>query len=117
VDPASVNRMPADLISVATGYGQPPLTLYDWTLCASQNVDPSFQLPPDIKARLQIEQFSDKVTKTLYNNRRDPVGLSGEKERSALLSFLSRDFDDLEEQLKPEHDGTPSEDSRLQECY
>ncbi|KAL1974360.1 hypothetical protein VTN31DRAFT_4564 [Thermomyces dupontii] len=85
---------------VATGYGQPASTLYDWTLGASQNVDANFQLPPDIRARLQIEQFSDKVTKALYSSRRDPVGLLGDLERAAFVSFLSRDFDDLESQLR-----------------
>lgn len=85
---------------MATGYGQPASTLYDWTLGASETVDANFQLPPDVRARLQIEQFSDKVTKALYSNRRDPVGLSGDLERAAFVSFLSREFDDLEGQLR-----------------
>jgi hypothetical protein len=90
---------------VATGYGQPPSTLYDWTLCSSESVDVNFQLPEDIKVRLRVEEFSDKVTNTLYNNRRDPVGLAEDRERSSLISFLSRDFDDLENQLQSDNDG------------
>ncbi|QKX62890.1 uncharacterized protein TRUGW13939_10058 [Talaromyces rugulosus] len=89
---------------VATGYGQPPSTLYDWTLCSSESVDVNFQLPEDIKVRLRVEEFSDKVTNTLYNNRRDPVGLAEDRERSSLISFLSRDFDDLENQLQSDND-------------
>lgn len=81
---------------VATGYGQPPCTLYDWTLSSSDTIDPNFKLPESIKPRLEIERFCDKVTKLLYANRRDPVGLSSDQERSSLISFLSRDFDDLE---------------------
>ncbi|KAF4254088.1 hypothetical protein KXW98_000682 [Aspergillus fumigatus] len=89
---------------VATGYGQPPSTLYDWTLSASGSVDPNFKLPEDIRRRLDVEIFCDKVTKTLYTNRRDPVGLCSDQERSTLISFLSRDFDDLEDQVKSRTD-------------
>lgn len=90
---------------MATGYGQPSSTLYDWTLGASELLDVNFQLPREIKARLQIEAFVDKVTKALYNNRRNPVGLADENERASLMSFLARDFDDLADLLKPENDG------------
>ncbi|EEA20883.1 hypothetical protein TMatcc_000881 [Talaromyces marneffei ATCC 18224] len=89
---------------VATGYGQPPSTLYDWTLGASELIDVNFQLPREIKSRLQIEMFVDKVTKALYNNRRNPVGLAEDGERSSLMSFLTRDYEELEDQLKPEND-------------
>lgn len=104
---ACMRQLGTDLARVATGYGQPPSTLYDWTLGASETVDPNFKLPHDIKARLQIEKFCDKVTKTLYNNRRDPVGLSGQQERSTLISLLSKDFHDLEDQVRSENDGRP----------
>ncbi|PYH84096.1 hypothetical protein BO82DRAFT_305661 [Aspergillus uvarum CBS 121591] len=89
---------------VATGYGQPPSTLYDWTLSSNESMDPNFKLPDDMKPRLEIEKFCDKITRSLYKNRRDPVGLCSDKERSALISFLSRDFDELESQLKPQRD-------------
>ncbi|OJJ51263.1 hypothetical protein ASPZODRAFT_127303 [Penicilliopsis zonata CBS 506.65] len=89
---------------VATGYGQPPSTIYDWTLCSGESVDLNFKLPADLKARLEIEKFCDKVTKALYTNRRDPVGLSADQERPSLISFLSRDFDELEGQFKLEND-------------
>ncbi|KAB8229141.1 hypothetical protein BDV23DRAFT_158988 [Aspergillus alliaceus] len=88
---------------VATGYGQPPSTLYDWTL-SSESSDPNFKLPEGIRARLQIEKFCDKVTRALYTNQRDPVGLCNGQERSTLISFLSRDFEELESQLKPQND-------------
>ncbi|CAL5872606.1 uncharacterized protein PFLUO_LOCUS6871 [Penicillium psychrofluorescens] len=84
---------------VSTGYGQPPSTLYDWTL-SSDSTDPNFKLPGDITPKLEIERFCDKITRALYNNRRDPVGLTSDRERSTMISFLSRDFDELEEQLK-----------------
>ncbi|GAB1206626.1 hypothetical protein APSETT445_005316 [Aspergillus pseudonomiae] len=88
---------------VATGYGQPPSTLYDWTL-SSESLDPNYKLPEGIRARLQIEKLCDKVTRALYINHRDPVGLCNDQERSTLISFFSRDFDELESQLKAQND-------------
>ncbi|KAF9884036.1 hypothetical protein FE257_002374 [Aspergillus nanangensis] len=79
-----------------------------WAICnivaQRDSMDPNFKLPEGIWPRLEIEKFCDKVTKALYTNRRDPVGLCGDRERSALISFLSRDFDELESQLKPQND-------------
>ena len=92
---------------VSTGYGQPPSTLYDWTL-SSDSADPNFKLPRDIKPKLEIERFCDKITRALYNNLRDPVGLTSDRERSTMISFLSRDFDELEEQLKPHNSDSTS---------
>ncbi|KAL4781688.1 hypothetical protein BJX76DRAFT_334650 [Aspergillus varians] len=89
---------------VATGYGQPPCTWYDWTLSSQESMDANFKLPESIRHRLDIEKFCDKVTKALYTNRRDPVGLCGSQERSTLTSLLSRDLDELETQLKPYND-------------
>ncbi|KAL2814543.1 hypothetical protein BDW59DRAFT_154346 [Aspergillus cavernicola] len=89
---------------VATGYGQPPCTIYDWTLSSQESMDPNFKLPELIRHRLDIEKFCDKVTKALYTNRRDPVGLCSSQERSTLTSLLSRDLDELETQLKPHND-------------
>ena len=86
---------------VATGYGQPPSTLFDWTLSSTgSSTDPNFWLPPEIKTRLDIEKFCDKVSKSLYINYRDPVGLLSDEERFVMSSILSRDFEDLDGQLK-----------------
>ncbi|KAJ6131481.1 C6 transcription factor (Leu3) [Penicillium sp. IBT 18751x] len=88
---------------VSTGYGQPPSSLYDWTL-SGESSDVNFKLPGDIKPRLEIEKFCDKITRSLYSNRRDPVGLSSDQERLTMISFLSRDFDELEEHFKSQND-------------
>lgn len=89
---------------VSTGYGQPSSTLYDWTLSSSDSLDPNFKLPEDIRPRLEVEKFCDRVTRALYTNRRDPVGLTNDHERSTMIAFLSRDFEELEEQLKSQND-------------
>lgn len=92
------------LFRVSTGYGQPPSTLYDWTLSSSDSLDPNFKLSGDMKSRLEIEKFCDRITRALYTNRRDPVGLTSDQERNTMISFLSRDYDELEEQFKPQND-------------
>ena len=90
------------VLRVATGYGQPPSTVYDWTFNPSGLNEPSFKLPSDIERRLLIERFCNKVTKALYSNRLDPVGLIDDAQRSVLTSFLAREFEDLEERLATE---------------
>lgn len=87
--------------SVATGYGLPPTTLYDWTLSPPvHSVEAkSLRLPDEIVARLRIEKFCNKVTHRLYSNDRDPVGLASEDQRTTMTSFLAKDFEDLEAQL------------------
>ena len=85
---------------VATGYGQPPSTFYDWTLAPSGAHEPSFRLPDDVYGRLLIETFSNKVTKALYSNRSDPVGLASDNERSVHTTFLAREYEDLEQKLQ-----------------
>ena len=85
---------------VATGYGQPPSTFYDWTLAPSGAHDPRFRLSDDVYGRLLIEKFSNKVTKALYSNRLDPVGLVSDEERSVHTTFLAREYEDLEQKLQ-----------------
>lgn len=85
---------------VATGYGQPPSTFYDWTLAPSGAHEPSFRLSDEVYGRLLIEKFSNKVTKALYSNRLDPVGLVSDNERSVHTTFLAREYQDLEQKLQ-----------------
>lgn len=91
-------------LRVSTGYGQPPSTLYDWTLSSSDSQDPNFKLSGEIQSRLEIEKFCDRITRALYTNRRDPVGLTSDQERTIMISFLTRDFDELEEQMNSQND-------------
>ncbi|KAF3483896.1 C6 zinc finger domain-containing protein [Arthroderma uncinatum] len=84
---------------VATGYGQPSSTLFDCTLSSTEA---DLRLPPEVKVRLQIEKFCAKISQTLYSNRRDPVGVLSDEERYIMAAVLSRDFDDLEAQVKTE---------------
>ncbi|KAI9781289.1 MAG: hypothetical protein M1839_006082 [Geoglossum umbratile] len=82
--------------SVGTGYGQPPSSHYDWTLEPMASRETSYNLPEELAVRLRIEKFCDKVTKGLYSNRSDPVGLANDDQRAAMVSLLVREFEDLE---------------------
>ena len=88
------------MISVATGYGQPPNTHYDWTLGFHGPNEASYQLPEEAEARLLIERFSNKVTQAIYSNDLDSVGLPSDTERSNLMRLLAGDLQSLESQLR-----------------
>ncbi|KAI4172684.1 MAG: hypothetical protein LQ343_003424 [Gyalolechia ehrenbergii] len=62
----------------------------------------NFQLPEDVEARLSIERFCNKVTRSFYTNRLDPVGLVSDEQRSILSNFLARDLEEIEEKLPPD---------------
>lgn len=59
--------------SVATGYGQPPSTIYDWALEPASLRDADYRLPDDLATRLRIEKFCDRVTKALYSSKPEPA--------------------------------------------
>ena len=61
-----------------------------------------FQLSPEVDVRLRIEMFCDKVTKALYTNSRDPVGLTNEEEKSIITTILAKELEEIEQKLKPD---------------
>ena len=86
---------------IATAYGQPPLTTYDWTLGPKPiENNPSYELPAPILNRLLIEKFVDRVTRALYMNDKDPVGLTNDKDRGQFIRLLLDNLDHLEDQLR-----------------
>ena len=91
---------------MATGYGQPPATVYDWTLAPTSPDGTNFKLPYESEARLLTERFCNKVTKSLYSNQNDPVGLASDVERSSLTKFLVQDLHDLGAKFKSNENPT-----------
>lgn len=82
---------------IATAYGQPPQTIYDWTLGPKPiESDLTYELPREVFSRLQIERFVDKVSRTIYTNLNDPVGLPDDHTRSDLVKLLKQDLKELE---------------------
>lgn len=88
---------------ICTAYGQPSMTMYDWTLGPKPiETNPNYELPAAILNRLLIEKFVDKVSRSLYMNRHDPVGLVADSERATYVSFLAHDLEELEDKLRPD---------------
>ncbi|TKA81167.1 hypothetical protein B0A49_01880 [Cryomyces minteri] len=82
---------------VSTGYGQPSATLYDWTHNSNTPTsETTYSLPDSLRNRLLVERFCNKVTKALYSNIRDPVGMVEEVERASIMSILDMELQQLE---------------------
>ncbi|KAK5019161.1 hypothetical protein LTR60_001212 [Cryomyces antarcticus] len=83
--------------TVSTGYGQPSATLYDWTHNSNTPTsETTYSLPDSLRNRLLVERFCNKVTKALYSNIRDPVGVVEEVERASITSILDMELQQLE---------------------
>ena len=89
---------------IATSYGQPAMSIYDWTLAAKSSSEwPNYDLPPHLYNRLLIEKFSDRVSKTLYSEDQDSVGPGVEQHRTTYVLFLSKELEELESQIGDDH--------------
>ena len=89
---------------IGTAYGQPAQTIYDYTLGPKPiQSNPNYELPADIYGRLQIEKFVDKVSRTIYSNQNDAVGLPDDHIRSELVMILDQELRDLEQRLEIQH--------------
>ena len=84
---------------VATGYGQPPTTFYDWTLEPKGAYPPGFILPKDAQNRLTIERFSSRITQMLYRNDSDMVGLAHEETRIAFTKMCETEYEQIGKRL------------------
>jgi len=99
---------------IATAYGQPAQTVYDWTLGPKPiESNPNYELPAEIYSRLQIERFADRVSKTIYTNTGDPVGLRDDHTRSELVKLMNAELNELERKLESEQ----SESSAITRIY
>ncbi|KAL1972290.1 hypothetical protein VTN31DRAFT_7509 [Thermomyces dupontii] len=84
--------------NVATGYGQPPGTIYDWALEPASLKNADYRLPEELKTRLRIEKFCDRVTRTLYNGRPDPTEFIS-VEKLMLVRILESELREMELEL------------------
>ncbi|QKX64017.1 uncharacterized protein TRUGW13939_11190 [Talaromyces rugulosus] len=81
--------------NVATGYGQPPSTIYDWALEPASLKAADYRLPEDLKVRLRIEKFCDRVTRSLYNGRPEPSEFIS-MEKLLLVGVLEDELREME---------------------
>lgn len=60
------------------------------------SVDSNYNLPDELRIRLQIEQFCNNVTKGLYINAPENVDLKETAEKATMVSVLGREFEAME---------------------
>lgn len=82
-------------VSVATGYGQPPSTIYDWALEPPSLRDADYHLPEDLAIRLRIEKFCDRVTKALYSSKPEPIEFVS-AEKLVIVQILETELREME---------------------
>ncbi|KAL4862937.1 hypothetical protein BDV12DRAFT_178202 [Aspergillus spectabilis] len=81
--------------NVATGYGQPPGTIYDWALEPGSLRDADYHPSEDLRTRLRIEKFCDRVTKSLYSSRPDPAEFIS-SEKLLIVQLLENELREME---------------------
>lgn len=81
--------------SVATGYGQPPSTIYDWALEPASLRDADYRLPDELAMRLRIEKFCDRVTKALYSSKPEPAEIIN-ADKLVIVQILESELQDME---------------------
>ncbi|KAJ5407594.1 transcriptional regulator family: Fungal Specific TF [Penicillium cosmopolitanum] len=81
--------------NVATGYGQPPSTIYDWALEPASLKDADYRLANDLTIRLRIEKFCDRVTKALYSSKPEP-GEFVSAEKLVIVQILESELREME---------------------
>lgn len=82
--------------NVSTGYGQPSETLYDATL-SSESLG---RIPAELRVRLELENFTDKVTKLLYSNKGGPSFEESDLwYASGIVNILDQDLTNLARKL------------------
>jgi hypothetical protein len=81
--------------NVATGYGQPPGTIYDWALEPASLRDADYHPSEDLRTRLLIEKFCDRVTKSLYSSRPDPAEFIS-SEKLLIAQLLENELREME---------------------
>ncbi|EAW09222.1 transcription factor domain-containing protein [Aspergillus clavatus NRRL 1] len=81
--------------NVATGYGQPPGTIYDWALEPASLRDAEYSPSEDLRTRLRIEKFCDRVTKALYNGKPEPTEFIS-SEKLLIVQLLEGELREME---------------------
>ena len=99
LEPLPLWLYPSDILhSVATGYGQPPGTIYDWALEPISLKNADYHLPDELKPRLRIEKFCDRVTKGLYSGRPEPAEFIS-TDKLMIVRILESEFREMESEF------------------
>ncbi|KFY48768.1 hypothetical protein V495_01048 [Pseudogymnoascus sp. VKM F-4514 (FW-929)] len=85
--------------SVATGYGQPSMTLYDWALSPRLPNRPDYQLGKYLGHRLRIEKLCDRITKALYYDVPPTSGATENSDNIGVIRLLDQELVQLGAEL------------------
>ncbi|KAL5342438.1 hypothetical protein BJX70DRAFT_410489 [Aspergillus crustosus] len=85
--------------NVATGYGQPPGTIYDWALEPAVLQDADYYPSEELQVRFHIEKFCDHVSRSLYNSRPDPTNVIS-TEKLLIVQLLENELKEIELRFK-----------------
>lgn len=89
---------------MATGYGQPASTIYDWALEPASLKDADYRLPENLAIRLRIEKFCDRVTKSLYSSKPEPAEFVS-AEKLVIVQILESELKEMELEFGQEISG------------
>ena len=81
--------------SVSTSNGQPSAAIYDWNM-GTGLTDNGERISLETLQRLLISRFCDKVTKSLYTNPSEVVGILPISELPAAATQLETEYHNLE---------------------
>jgi len=102
--PGLYQKLTGIIDSVATGYGQPPTTIYDWALEPASLRDADYRLPDDLAIRLRIEKFCDRVTKSLYSSKPEPAEFMS-VDKLVVVQILESELKEMEADFGSELSG------------
>ncbi len=87
--------------SISTGYGLPPQTVYDSTLDPALTLrtgggadSDNYPIPEELRRRLELEKFANKVTTTLYGYNSEASSREQALFANMAAKDLQRQFDD-----------------------
>jgi hypothetical protein len=87
--------------AVSTGYGQPPITVFNSTLVPhTSREDAAYILPQELRIRVQIERFVGRITESLYLTQGDSANPGYQRERATIHRILAHDFHELDQSLR-----------------
>lgn len=87
--------------AVSTGYGQPPITVFDSTLVPQTlREDEAYILPEELRVRVQIERFVCRVTESLYLTQGDSNNTGYQRERATMCRVLGQELQDMEQNIR-----------------
>lgn len=100
--------------SVIAVVGQlPNAPISDWIVDRACEIGNEYTLPDSLRFKLMIHKFCDRVTRTMYSNSHDPLGLQPPGDLAALMSAWETGLGSLELEFCQQWSSEPSSSSSI----